>query len=143
MIKFKVKSITYRLDFSFFLFWAMMYLLGREKMVLPMFLACLVHEMGHIVPMVISGRKIKSIEFGGTGIKIVPLYDKMLPIEWDIIIMISGCLSNFLLTAIVLMFKIYPLYNVAYVSLSLGIFNALPIKSLDGYDVVQLIVNNY
>ncbi|MCC8069526.1 MAG: hypothetical protein LIO71_07240 [Ruminococcus sp.] len=143
MIEFKVKSITYRLDFSFFLFWAMMYLLGREKMVLPMFLACLVHEMGHIVPMVISGRKIKSIEFGGTGIKIVPLYDKMLPIEWDIIIMISGCLSNFLLTAIVLMFKIYPLYNVAYVSLSLGIFNALPIKSLDGYDVVQLIVNNY
>lgn len=143
MIEFKVKSITYRLDFSFFLFWAMMYLLGREKMVLPMFLACLVHEMGHIVPMVISGRKIKSIEFGGTGIKIVPLYDKMLLIEWDIIIMVSGCLSNFLLTAIVLIFKIYPLYNVAYVSLSLGIFNALPIKSLDGYDVVQLIVNNY
>lgn len=142
MIEFKVKSVIYRLDFSFFLLWAMMYLLGRERLILPMFLACLVHEMGHIVPMVISGRKIKSIEFSGTGIKIVPIYDRLLSKRCDIIIMISGCLSNFLLTAIVFIFKVYPLYDVAYISLSLGIFNALPIKSLDGYDVLQLIINN-
>lgn len=142
MIEFKIKSITYQLDFSFFLLWCMMYLLGKEYLVIPMFLACLVHEMGHIIPMIIFGRKIKSIQFSGTGIKIVPIYDRLLSKNCDIIIMISGCLSNFLLTAIILIFKIYPLYDVAYISLSLGIFNALPIKSLDGYDVVQLIMNN-
>lgn len=142
MIEFKLKSITYKLDFSFFLLWCMMYLLGKDKLILPMFLACLVHEMGHIITMMLSGRKIKSIEFGGTGIKIVPIYDKILSLKWDILIMISGCLCNFILTSIILLFKIYPLYDVAYISLSLGIFNALPIKSLDGWDVLQLIVNN-
>lgn len=142
MIEFKIKSITYKLDFSFFLLWCMMYLLGKEYLVIPMFLACLVHEIGHIFPMILLGRKIKSIEFSGTGIKIIPIYDRLLSKRWDIIIMASGCLSNFLLTAIILIFKIYPLYDVAYISLSLGIFNALPIKSLDGYDIVQLIINN-
>lgn len=141
MIEFKVKSVTYRLDFSFFLLWAMMYLLGHEKLMLPMFIACLIHEMGHIIPMTIYGRKIKSIEFGGTGIKIVPIYDRMLSKKCDVIIMISGCLSNFILTAIVFVFNIQSMYSVAYVSLSLGVFNALPIKSLDGFDVVQLIIN--
>jgi Zn-dependent protease len=115
--------------------------MGKEKLILPTFTACLIHEMGHIITMLLYKRSIKTIEFSGIGIKIVPIYDKLLPIHKDIAIMLSGCLCNFILTAIILLFRIHQLYSLAYVSLSLGVFNILPIKSLDGWDVLQLALN--
>jgi Zn-dependent protease len=141
MIEFKLRSVTYRLDFSFFLLWCVVYILGKESLILPTFIACLVHELGHIVALALSGCKVRRIEFSGVGIKIVPQYGRMLPKRWDCAIIVSGCVSNFLLSGVVLLFKLYPLYDIAYVSLSLGVFNALPIKSLDGYDLLQLLVN--
>lgn len=139
MIEFKIKNISYRLDFSFFLLWAMIYLLGRERLILPTFIACLIHEMGHIIVMILSKKKIKSIEFRGTGIKIIPIYDKILSWGWDMAIISSGCISNFLLSMIIISFKIAPLYDLACVSFSLGFFNLLPFRHLDGGCIVALL----
>lgn len=138
MIEFNVKNITYRLDFSFFLLWAVIYLLGRESLVLPTFIACLVHEMGHIIIMNLSKRRIKSIEFRGTGIRIIPIYDRMLSIGWDIAIMSAGCICNFILSGVIIAFHIVSLYDLACVSFSLGLFNLLPFKSLDGGCIIEL-----
>jgi Zn-dependent protease len=139
MIEFKLKSVTYRLDFSFFLLWAMVYLLGRERLIIPTFTACLVHELGHLVTIALSKRGVKSIEFRGTGIKITQTHGRLLPLAWDVAIVTSGCLCNFMLSSVIFILKVEPLYDLAQVSLSLGVFNALPIKSLDGYDFLQLI----
>jgi hypothetical protein len=141
MIEFKLCNITYRLDFSFFLLWCMVYILGKEALVLPTFIACLVHETGHIITMFLSKRRVHSIEFSGTGIKIVPIYDRLLPLRYDIAIMSAGCICNYILTAVILLFNLSSLYSLAYVSLSLGVFNMLPIKSLDGWDILQLLLN--
>lgn len=138
MIEFSIKNISYKLDFSFFLLWAVIYLLGRERLILPTFIACLIHEMGHIIVMTFFKRKIKSIEFRGTGIKIIPTYDKMLPLSWDIAIMSAGCICNFILSGVIILFQIQSLYDLACVSFSLGFFNLLPLKQLDGGCIIDL-----
>ncbi|MGN1411825.1 MAG: site-2 protease family protein [Oscillospiraceae bacterium] len=89
--------------------------------------------------MMISKRRIKSIEFSGIGIKIVPVYDRMLSLKWDIAIMSMGCISNLILSGVIILFGISPLYDLACVSFSLGLFNLLPFKQLDGGSIISLL----
>ncbi len=137
MIEFKLYGVVYTIDFSFFLLWAIIYTLGRQYIVIPTFIACTVHEFGHLILITLSKRTIRSIEFKGTGIKIVPNYDRLLPIYWDLAIMSAGCMFNFILSAVVLCLDITSLKEVAYISLSLGVFNLLPFKSLDGGCIIE------
>ena len=135
--KFKVNHVTYLLFFTFFL-------TGHFKNIILIFLIVIIHELGHVFFLNYFKYKIESIEifpFGG----LTKSY-KMLntPIKHDLIIYFGGILFQFILFLIfhILYYKMFITLNtynlfIKY-NLSILIFNVLPIRPLDGGEIIKL-----
>ena len=75
MLEFKFKQVTLIFDFSFFAVVSLMLLFGDNKYVIMCVLACLWHESGHLIMMLLTDVRINRICLYGGGIRISP--DKM------------------------------------------------------------------
>lgn len=137
--KIKINHVTYLLFFTYLI-------TGHFKNILLIFLIILVHEFGHIFFLRHYKYPIESIEilpFGG-----ITKTNKLIntPINHDLIIYFGGVLFQFFLLIIFffllkfgvihedtyLMFKMY--------NTSILIFNILPIRPLDGGEILRLIL---
>ena len=94
-------------------------------------LACALHETGHIAVMYITGRPPEKITLYGGGMKLTG-GGKSIPV------IISGCAVNFLLFAAFYFFTAdYNLRLFGVINLLTGIFNLIPIRPLDGYNLLE------
>ena len=102
------------------------------------------HEMGHIAVMLRYGCEKVDIRVNLFNIAIADKQRGMRPYRHDIAIICAGPLVNFLTFAIFKMLhNLCPvdfLYNVAMISLALGIFNMLPMESTDGGQLVYILL---
>jgi len=95
-------------------------------------LACILHELGHILVMLLEGRPPERIIFCGGGIKLKGNLSKSIPS------VIGGCAVNFIL--FVLFYFCGGDYNLklfGVINLLTGIFNLIPIRPLDGYNLLE------
>jgi stage IV sporulation protein FB len=139
LTKFKVNNVTY------FLF--LVYLItGHIKNIILIFLIIIIHECGHIFFLKLFHYKIISVEifpFGG-----ITKTSKLIntPINKDILVYSAGFIFQIILLIIFnLLFKInlitkytFNLFN--YYNYSILIFNILPIRPLDGGEILRLIL---
>lgn len=106
--------------------------------------ASVCHELGHIFAMKHYNTKIENIKLSVFDINIIDIKQHQRGIKAEIIICLSGVFVNivlFLLTiAVYNWYNLYILKYFALANLSLGIFNALPVESLDGGNALEMIL---
>lgn len=124
----------------------MMVILGDCISLSISILASLIHELGHIVMMIIIDRSsIGKIKIGFFNIDIVDKYRGTLSIQKNILVLISGSLINFLISiffgGLYLIFKHNFLIIFSYINICIGVLNLLPISVLDGGQILLLILN--
>lgn len=111
-------------------------------MVIPGIVSAFLHEMGHITAAYFCKEKIKKINVGFASVDIVAAGKNH---ENSLAVLLSGSLANF---TVALIFKVLYLYSgskvigvIMYQNLYIGIFNLLPISTLDGGQILFLLLN--
>lgn len=121
-----IKNTVYSVKFSFLLFNALIFLLRDNSVIMNFYAVCIIHELGHLLAIGITGGKIKSVVFSGTGVVITP--EKNSPHE--LFVMLSGPCANlavFVICSIIGIGQIFRLLN-----LGTAFYNLLPYRQLDG-----------
>ena len=137
--KIKINHVTYFLFFTYLI-------TGHFKNIILIFLIVIIHELGHVFFLNHYKYPIESIEilpFGG-----ITKTNKLIntPINHDLIIYFGGFLFQILLLIIFLFllkfniihentYQLFKMYNT-----SILIFNILPIRPLDGGEILRLIL---
>lgn len=101
-------------------------LLDRGNRVMCCFLAALLHELGHIVMMLLSGVGISGIRLRLFDVLIMA--DEPESFGADVLITLGGVFSNIIFALLFLPFSV----KLSVPNLALAVFNILPIMSLDG-----------
>ena len=110
-------------------------LLDRENRVICCFLAALLHELGHILMMRLFGVRVQRLR--------LRLFDVLIeadePADFlsDAWITLGGVMMNFLCAAFFCPFSL----KLGLPHLLLGIFNLLPVMSLDGGHLLTIILS--
>ncbi len=124
-----------KVELSFLVTLLALFLTNDPKLILFMLFSALVHELGHIFTLKLFGIRLKMIVlslFGGTLV----LDKKLISYGKEAIVAVSGCLVNIVFS--IVFFAIIQRgfsSDVFFLLLSntfYGIFNLLPISSLDG-----------
>lgn len=109
-------------------------LLDRENRVICCFLAALLHELGHVAVM-----RLYRVRIGAVRLR---LFDVLIEADAppsfraDVLITLGGVCANFLFFAL-----FYPLsLKLSLPHLALGVFNLLPVMSLDGGHLLTILL---
>ncbi len=119
-----------------------MVVMDKSGMIIFGIISALLHEIGHLIAAYFQNNKIKKINFGFASVDIISSEQNF---ESGFLVLTSGSLVNFILA---LIFEILYLYfgslvynGIAYQNLCIGIFNLLPINSLDGGQIFFSLLN--
>lgn len=102
--------------------------------VLSALAAVTVHELGHIIAMKLLGIKHTSVTPRFFGLGINADFSRVSYTK-EIIVCVSGSVSNFILALFTLNFPVLAFSAAAY-----GIFNLLPVSFLDGGEILKLLL---
>ena len=145
-MKFTIRKTKVEITFLFCIFISLLLAFDKSGNVLLCFVFIVFHELSHVVAMHFCAVKIKRIAFETFGIYIEK-EEKELSASKNFLILLSGCAFNFsacfcFVTAFCLSEKNIFL-KCAIINFSLFAFNALPIKNLDGGDMLYLLLNEF
>lgn len=134
-MRFKLFNIKFKISFYFVLVLTLLAMIDDNQIVLMAFLLAILHESGHVFAIFLFGQKPREIAFEPFGLKLVKSYE-FTDIFSQIMTYLMGPIFNLLF--FVLFYRAYPIVSV--VSLVLGVFNLLPVNSLDGGRVINTIL---
>lgn len=134
MIKFRILSVEFKVDFSFFMFTALVFMTNNYSNIMMFFLACAVHEFGHLILMLFTGAEIKSICISGLGINIIQSRENLISSGRSLLILSGGIAVN-LLIFLSGRFR----SDFTQINLMLFVFNILPFRNLDGGSIILCI----
>ena len=110
-------------------------LLDRDNRVIFCFLAAVLHELGHVVMMLLCGVHLKEIRLRLFDVLIQA--DELPSVMADVLITMGGVAVNFLFAVL-----LYPVgMKFALPHLALGVFNLLPVMSLDGGHLLEIFMD--
>ena len=99
MIRWRLGNTTFTVEFSFFAVAAVAALWGGGRYVLLLFLAGLLHELGHLAAMGLFHRSVRSVALCGAGTLFTPA--EQYGAYWqDIVVSLSGPAVNLVLGGI-------------------------------------------
>ncbi len=127
MISFRLCNINFCFRFGFFLIPALILCFENGTCFLPILLAYMVHESGHIIAARFCGMHISAIKFGALGIHMQGDVQNISPLR-RAAVSLSGPLANFLMFICLLPFG--PKWYAA--EIVLFVFHILPAAPLDG-----------
>lgn len=129
MIRWRWGNTTFTVEFSFFAVAAIAALWCGGRYLLLLFLAGLLHELGHLAAMRCFHRSVRSVALCGAGMLFTPT--EQYGAYWqDIFVSLSGPAVNLVLGGIFLILDRTSTFGMLH--LGLGIFNLLPYIDLDG-----------
>lgn len=135
MICFKLFKIKIYIWFSFFAIISLLLVLSRNDLIILGVFAGIIHEMGHITAFLIKGYPPREIHLEYSGIRLIP-ERRVFSLKEESLFLISGSAMNII--CFIIFYKLFKLW--AYIHLVLGIFNLLPVKSLDGGQLTEIIM---
>lgn len=135
-----MKNLKIDYSYGFVIIAAFMILGGASEIILPLLIAVLVHEIGHLVAILSLGGKIRSIAFNMGGMTID--YDSFsFTYLKDIICAVSGPFAGILFAYAASFLGLTVFSGICF---SINIFNMLPVRPLDGgrimYSVLMIAV---
>ncbi|MCL2086672.1 MAG: hypothetical protein FWH05_03660 [Oscillospiraceae bacterium] len=136
------KNFSVAFDFSFFAIIAVFLAFDYTGYGIYSVIACFLHEMGHLVAMLIEGARPSGIRFYGGGIKL--LSNRVFTnADYSIFVLLSGSGLNFILFFLFYFLtdrlSLFPLLF-AVMNLVIGFFNLLPMGHLDGKRILERIL---
>lgn len=139
MIEFSLNKTKIQLDFSFFAVLAFCFFLDSNNILLMSFAACIIHETGHLITMLLFHVDIRSLYFYGAGIKLGSCI-RYTGFQRKIIILLAGSSANLIICA----FAFYSYCHAfAAINLVIGVFNLLSIGDLDGRQIISAVSDQY
>ena len=137
MISFRFFGVKIYVWFSFFAIISLLLVLSKNDLIIYGVAAAIIHELGHLTAFLIKGYPPKEIHLEYSGIRLIPQRN-LFSFKDESIILLSGSIVN-----IIFFFLFYKLIKIwAFMHLILGIFNLLPMKSLDGGQFVLMVMQN-
>lgn len=134
-------GVKIRFSFWFFATAALLIFSGEGDYPILGLYACIIHETGHLLAMIVFGVRVRAVEFYGAGIKITHEDMSGLNAIKRAVIILGGCAVNLLGFLI-----FYFLLNTgekaevfAAVNFVLMIFNLIPLKCFDGGKLAELV----
>ncbi|MCR5016512.1 MAG: site-2 protease family protein [Ruminococcus sp.] len=124
-----------RVGFSFLLFNGLLFLFFGGKMIFSFYSVCLLHELGHLATLRLTGGELRRAELSFFGIRMVaaPAAD----IGRGAVVLLSGPAANLLLYAVLTALGCGGI--TARLSLAAGVFNLLPFSGLDGGALLDML----
>ena len=136
-MNFSIKDFRVTLNFSAIFFIAFIVIGSFNTKYLLCFFAIIIHEVGHIIAMFLCNIKPFGIEITAFDIKIINNNRVNLSVLKDIFITIAGPLINFIFFVLF----IFTYKDFAFVNICIGLFNLLPSSSLDGGQLLFLLLS--
>ena len=134
-MKFLIFGTQVKVSFLFVSIITFMIFIDKSGFIVPMTIAVLMHEMAHLLCMRILGCQPKEILLIPGGIQIIRSFCTKRKLE--IIISLSGPFINLFLFLIFLNIN----SEFSLINLCIGCFNLLPISSLDGGEILEMILS--
>ena len=134
MVSFYVGKLKVGFDFSFFAVMAIFFALDDSGYGIFCIAACLCHETGHLVLLLIAKHVPQQLIFSGSGICIKQEGEPSIPV------LAAGCAVNFILFIIFyFLLEQDSIYKLMFAGSNLcrGIMNLLPIGELDGKKLLE------
>lgn len=135
-MSFVFKGVKFKIGFLFVATVAVLLCFNTGIQIQFAVLFALLHEAGHLFAIVISGEKPESISFGLFGMTIIRQNDITQNFKQEVFTALAGPLTNFTIALILLCFwyeyKSDTLIIAISVNIILGLFNIMPVFSLDG-----------
>lgn len=144
MIEFKFHSFKISFHFSFFAIVAVLMLINDFRYTLCGMYACILHELGHLLIMQFFHMEVIQVIFYGAGIKIKMDKGKLYPVSHELIMLLGGCMANFL-TFFIFGFQTEysELRMFGIINLSIGLFNLFPLNHFDGGKILHILIDNF
>lgn len=140
MLEAVIFGVKLRIDFSFLVFSALIFLVRDGMTILSFFTVCMIHEIGHCLAICLSGGKIASITLYGTGIIMKPCRSGLFSLKNELFILLSGSAVN--ITLYLILKNVGGLELFSMLNLGAAVFNLMPYSSLDGGAVLRLLGEN-
>lgn len=143
-MKLKILDIKVTVSYALLCICALCIISGNSKGFLYCTASVLIHEAGHLAVMFISGFRPESIKISLFEISINDFSREQRSRKQNLLIIIFGPLCNF--NCFILFYLLYlicglQLIELAYTNLFLCLFNLLPVMSLDGGQLLYLILS--
>ena len=135
MIQFSIMNTRVRFDFTFFAVMAFFLMTDGGVFGFSAILACALHEISHLIMMIIFSVPTETITFYGAGIRISSEKIERAPRRKRNIILLAGSAGN-LLFAVILWIAGERIS--AVINLFTGLFNLLPIGEYDGAVLLRI-----
>ncbi len=129
---------------SFYALISVLLFFDEQNIVPWALLACLLHEMGHLTAIYTFGGKVSAIRLSLVGAEIIPIRNTLFSYAEEILIILAGPLTNIAVFVCGLAFsRQFPNENLHLfcgLNLMLGLFNLLPVASLDGGRLLRMTI---
>lgn len=135
MFSVKIRGVRVCADIGFLAVISLISLSGKSICGFS-FLACILHELGHLAAICACGNSVRKISFDAFGIKIIPGENNINSVKADIMILLSGPMMNFISALIVYIINKRVCSSFVTVSLIIGTFNLFPFPVLDGGSII-------
>lgn len=138
-MEFKIKDTKYIISFGFPAIIVFFIIFDKIGLAPIFLLSIFLHEMAHIFVLLFTNKKIKEISFNLTGIAIKAdtLYKNM---GEEFALHFAGPFVNLFIGAITYITGKFAFFSA--VNLVMGLFNLLPIGSLDGGNILSMIIRD-
>ena len=143
---FKIFGCNITVSFLFLCFITSLMLFDNSGLIKWGFCAAFIHEAGHIIAMVYKNIKPEEIKLGLFDISIIKNKTcNYISFKDEVIILISGSLANLAISCICFIIGLNVDNNMCLIliqeNLFLGLMNLLPVESLDGGDLLYIIIS--
>ena len=145
MINFNIFGINFGISVGFMGVVCLMLYIDRLGLMLPTMVAIILHELGHLIVLLAFGQKPKRVEIKVGAVAIIGNF--ILNKKRELLMLCFGSAFNFIFGTVLyichMLFENQYLLNFSLVMFVVGAFNLLPIKGLDGGDILNLILLKY
>ena len=143
---FNLFGIKIEINFLFFCLLTAFVIIESSKVFVWGLSSALIHELGHIIIMILVGHKPSKIAFNLFDIAIKDDKRNRRNYREDIFILLGGPIANFIMGVILwwlyIRCKNQNVMVLLTENLFLGIFNVLPIESLDGGQILYICLSS-
>lgn len=143
MIDFTIFGIKFRVSIGFVGIICLMLYIDMSGFILPVILAVISHEMGHLLALLLLKCKPERVELkvGAVGI----FGDFLLKPKGEFIMFLSGSLVNIFCFSVLYIIYVFlenlQILNYSLVMLVVGVMNLLPVIGLDGGSLMKIFLS--
>lgn len=139
-MNFKIKNINIIVSYYFLILISLIISTDKSNISMYFLYAIVIHECGHLLFIYFFNIKISAIHFKVYGINISIAKPECISYCNELLILLSGSFANFIISILLYFINSTEYFILITTNLIIGVFNLLPIESLDGGKIINIIL---